>query len=421
MSLGMLAAILLQTGFIIAFILILTPFRLPTKKALTILGCLLAVLIVVTSALAARFGTTFLMHYGFSIIGIPLFLSVYFFSCARGIRFLFVAMTAVLFQQMLMTLLMAFRIHEGGFTLLYFLLNLIAFGALLGGGIVLRTDYHKIVLSYRYEFICLCAILILLFLFSAVLSPITAPNTIDLDLLLITLFLDLLIVLLYLYIGASFHSLGKRIDMEKNALSLRFQMVEAENNLGRMKIFQKRFFEIQQERRRHIAAIRIFLDAGELLQLRSCLDEIESKLCENSLENGCKNEAVNLFLSSYSVRESECGVRLITDLRLPGNLPIDSTELCALLGSALDNAFRAAEAVGRGTSVHIMTKLSNGKLLIQVKNPYVNEVRMENDLPRSTQEKGGFGVKSMEVIVEKHGGLSSYEAVDGVFTARFML
>lgn len=421
MSFGMLAATLLQTGFIIAFILILTPFRLPTKKALTILGGLMAVLIVVTSVLAARFGTTFLMHYGFYMIGIPLFLSVYFFSRARGIRFLFVAMTAVVFHQMLLILLMAFRIHEGGFTILYFLLNLLAFGALLGGGIVMRRDYHKIVLSYRYEFICLCAILFMLFLFSAVFSPITAANTVDPDLFLITLFLDLLIVLLYFYIGVSFHSLGKRIDMEKDALSLRFQMEEADNNLDRMKLFQKHFFEIQQQRQQNITALRTFLEAGELSQLQSCLDEMESKLFGNLQETGCQNEAVNLFLSSYAVRESECGVRLLTDMRLPGNLSIGSTELCALLGSALDNAFRAAQAVGRGAAVHMMAKLSDGKLLIQVQNPYVDEVQMENGLPRSKRENGGFGVKSMEAIVEKHGGLSSYEAVDGVFTARFML
>lgn len=421
MSFGMLAATLLQTGFIIAFILIITPFRLPTKRALIILGCLLAVLIVVTSVLAAKFGTTFLMHYGFYMIGIPLFLSVYFFSRARGIRFLFIAMTAVVFQQILLTLLMAFRIHEGGFTILYFLLNLLAFGALLGGGIALRRDYHKIVLSYRYEFICLCAILLMLFLFSGVFSPITAPNTVDPDLFLITLFLDLLIVLLYFYISVSFHSLGKRIDMEKDALSLRFQMEETDNNLGRMKMFQKHFFEIQQERLQHIIALRTFLEAGELSQLQSCLDEMESKLSGSLQETGCKNEAVNLFISSYSVRESECGIHFLTDIRLPSNLPISSTELCALLGSALDNAFQAAGTVGREATVNMMVKLSDGKLLIQVQNPYVDEVQMQNGLPQSKQEHGGFGVKSMEAIVEKHGGLSSYEAVDGVFTARFML
>lgn len=421
MSLGMLAAVLLQTGFIIVFILMLTPFRSPVKSELVFLGCFLMALVIMTSFLAARFGTMFLMWYGFVIIGVPLFLGIYYFSRAKGIRFVFVAMTAVVFQQMLLTLLMAFRIYEGGFTPFYFLLNLVAFGALLSGGYFLRKDFHKIVLFYRYEFVCLSGILLLLFLFAEVFSPIIAENTVDPDLLLVCLFFDLLIVLLYLYIGVSFRSLGRRIEMEKDALTLRFQMEEAENNLVRLRATQEQFFSWDQDRRHYISTIRTLLAQSELKKLDEYLDEIGGDLINNMSETYCKNEAINLLLASYSARGSERGIGFITNTQLPDNLLLSSTELYALLGNALDNAFRAAEAVDgvSDKSVHLLAKVSNGKLLIQVQNPYSGEVLMVNGLPRGPGKHQGFGVRSMEALVEKHGGLSSYEAKNGVFTVRF--
>lgn len=363
------------------------------------------------------------MRYGFAIIGTPLFVAVYFLSRARGIRFVFVALTAVIFQQMLLTLLMAYRILHGGFTPLYFLLNVLAFGALLGGGVLLRKDYHKIVLSYRYEFICLSAILLLLFLFAVAFSPITATNTVDPDFLFVIPFLDLLIVLIYIYIGVSFHSLGKRIDIEKDELSLRFQTEEAENNLSRLRASQVQFFTWHQDRQQHISTIKGLLERGELDSLRDYLDKIGMDLDDNLPETYCKNEAVNLLLASYSARAAECGVAFLIDIQLPGNLSIGSTELCALLGNALDNAFHAAQRVdwAGDKAVRLMARLSGGKLLIQVQNPYSGEIPMENGLPHGAKQSRGFGVRSMEVLVAKHGGLSAYEARDGIFTVRFAI
>lgn len=133
-----------------------------------------------------------------------------------------------------------------------------------------------------------------------------------------------------------------------------------------------------------------------------------------------KNEGISLFLASYCISGAQKGIHLSIDMRLPGKLPIASTALCSLLGSALDNAFEAAQAVEYDSYVHITAKLWKGKLLIQVQNPYVGETRIENGLPRNKHGLRGFGVKNMEAIVEKHGGLSSYEAVDGLFTVRFV-
>lgn len=435
MSFGMLAAVLIQTGFIIAFFLILLPIQRPSKKSALVLGGFLGVIFIITGILAVKFGSDFLLRYGFFIIAVPILLTVYCFSRAKGMRFLFVAMTGVVFQLMLLTLLMAFRIQQGGFTPLYYLLNVLVFGALLVGGKALRKDFHKVVFAYHNEFACLNAILLLLFLFMRLFSPITPEQTVDTDLIWVVLGLDLLTLLLYIYLAVSFHSMGQRMDMVKDALSTRFDMEEAKHNLARLQASQEKSLFQFYEWHCHFSDIRTLLDEGELDKLRAYLDQIEGRLDSELPETYCQNEMVNLLLDSYSARATECGVTLLIDAQLPENLPIDSTELCALLGNALNNAFQAAQGVSTEKTVRLMARMSDGKLLVQVQNPYVGEVHMENGLPRNTEERRGFGfrgedsvterrgfgVRSMEVILEKHNGLSSYEAKNGIFTVRFVI
>ena len=116
-------------------------------------------------------------------------------------------------------------------------------------------------------------------------------------------------------------------------------------------------------------------------------------------------------------------MRLDVDAALPSALPIGDTELCALLSNALENALPAAGAVedGREKAVRMECRAQAGKLLLLVETPYAGEVRLENGLPVARRAGHGFGVKSMASIVERHGGLCSFSAENGVFTLRIVL
>lgn len=46
---------------------------------------------------------------------------------------------------------------------------------------------------------------------------------------------------------------------------------------------------------------------------------------------------------------------------------------------------------------------------------------MENGLPVNEDPNHGLGVKSISSIAERHNGMYSFEAADGVFTMRVIL
>jgi sensor histidine kinase regulating citrate/malate metabolism len=67
--------------------------------------------------------------------------------------------------------------------------------------------------------------------------------------------------------------------------------------------------------------------------------------------------------------------------------------------------------------------MSGDKLVISTENAYVGKIEMEGELPKSKNKEAGhgFGIKSMVSIVERYGGLYSFETEGEVFILRLML
>lgn len=73
--------------------------------------------------------------------------------------------------------------------------------------------------------------------------------------------------------------------------------------------------------------------------------------------------------------------------------------------------------------VYIRAVMNGGKLVISTENAYVGKLEMDGELPKSKNKNvgHGFGIKSMVAIVERHGGLYSFEATGGVFVLQLLL
>jgi len=71
--------------------------------------------------------------------------------------------------------------------------------------------------------------------------------------------------------------------------------------------------------------------------------------------------------------------------------------------------------------VRVNCQLHKGNLLIYIKNPYEGKVVFRDNMPQSDRPEHGFGVKSIKLIADMHGGFCSFEAKDGIFTLKVVL
>lgn len=105
---------------------------------------------------------------------------------------------------------------------------------------------------------------------------------------------------------------------------------------------------------------------------------------------------------------------------------IETVDLFTMLGSALDNAMEAVDALTdldrRTISVSIFT--GQGVSILQVENYFAGELTFEDGLPVTTKgdpEERGFGLKGIRRTAEKYGGVMAVRVEAGMFLLRITL
>lgn len=104
---------------------------------------------------------------------------------------------------------------------------------------------------------------------------------------------------------------------------------------------------------------------------------------------------------------------------------MDEMEVYSLFGNALSNAIDSVSALPQENMRHIALKVTQigGMCSIHVENPYDGDVVFSGDLPETTKDKNyhGFGMKSMNRIVNSYGGVMTVTAENGLFTLDILL
>ena len=103
---------------------------------------------------------------------------------------------------------------------------------------------------------------------------------------------------------------------------------------------------------------------------------------------------------------------------------VSDSDLCVLLSNALENALHACQpiaAAGKVCTIDVRFYEREGKLFLQVVNPCENAVRFEKGIPVTDKVGHGIGVQSICAIVERYGGIYSFEVQDGRFILRLSL
>lgn len=202
------------------------------------------------------------------------------------------------------------------------------------------------------------------------------------------------------------------------------QLDQAKLELSRLRETTAQTAAYRHDMRHHLALVSNLVAEGNAEKLKEYLAEIESDLDDITPQRFCNDETTNLILSSFSAKAHHFGVSMQITASLSRHVPLSDTEWCALLSNLLENAVTACANVhdGRNREVRLaITSADDRTLLVLVENPCCKAVTMENDRPTTSEQGHGFGIKSVDAIVGKHGGMSLYETVGGAFVARIAI
>lgn len=118
------------------------------------------------------------------------------------------------------------------------------------------------------------------------------------------------------------------------------------------------------------------------------------------------------------------GIPFECDMMLPQNIGISDTDLCKIYGNLLENAVDAVKDLlpENKPYVKMLTKVKNRKLLIEISNPYSNEIQRREKVFYSTKHEGfGIGTASVAEVVQRMGGYVVFNTEEGIFKVNIFL
>ncbi|MEG1140281.1 MAG: GHKL domain-containing protein [Lachnospiraceae bacterium] len=203
------------------------------------------------------------------------------------------------------------------------------------------------------------------------------------------------------------------------------QLQLSKQELESMRKLQEHTRIYRHDLRHHLSLIGSYASKGELQKIIDYLAGVEISIDSVVPHRYCENDTVNLILSNFESKAGEDRILLFIDVKLPAELPISDIEICSIFYNSLENAFRAVSGIENEKlrKVYLSSFINNHKLVFSTENAYEGVIKMQGEWPTSIREEKehGYGLKSMASIVEKHGGLYSFETEGSIFILQLMI
>lgn len=171
---------------------------------------------------------------------------------------------------------------------------------------------------------------------------------------------------------------------------------------------------LRHDLRNHLTVLQGLLEAGENHQ---ALDYLHQICGSPALQPGgriCENKTANVVLSTKREELERQGIAADFGVSLPEKLPIADTDLCALIGNALDNAMEGVQGVPN-PKVTVRCKADKGLFMLRVLNPVGGTVHPDLSTTKADKQAHGFGLSGMEEIARRYHGTQEAKVRNGQF------
>ena len=200
----------------------------------------------------------------------------------------------------------------------------------------------------------------------------------------------------------------ERLQSESRLSALRemyYQGLQREQNQVRT---------LRHDMRNHMAVLQGLLDNGDTGKAAEYLRELLGSAALSGGRRICAHETANAVLSVKLGEMERLGIPADFQVNLPEKLDISDTDLCALLGNALDNAMEACTKV-KTPDIRLRCRMDKGMLMLMVSNPLSGDEKPGLGTTKADGKNHGFGLPGMAEIARRCGGSLDTCTKDGRF------
>lgn len=228
--------------------------------------------------------------------------------------------------------------------------------------------------------------------------------------------------------GMGIFSVGRRL---KNKI----KELEAANEHLRMEVKHYRNMDELHEKydvfihdmKHMLRTIAALAEDGDCEKIAGLIADTRINIGKTEQRIICSNKVLNALLSERKGYASDNGIDMEIEVREPLYLQgIEETDLIALVGNLLDNAIEAQRYSRKNDEMlYCMKMASEGRhIIIYIENSYDeghSDGKGNKKINGQIGNKRGIGLKSVQNVVRKLGGIIENEKNDGRYAVKIIL
>ena len=191
--------------------------------------------------------------------------------------------------------------------------------------------------------------------------------------------------------------------------------------------YNEKLRRFRHDIKNHFIAIQKLTSEKEYDRLELYLQQIVDKnnVFQTSTISG--NTLIDGLLGNKFDVANKYGIDIKYHIEIPTKLPFEDTDLCIIIGNALDNAIDGTKDVNGAKSIEICMEIKQGNFLLTVKNTFIpKSIRFESNGKRLRTSKTdkinhGMGIGLIEETAQKYNGLTEIRIEKDIFNLSVLL
>ena len=186
--------------------------------------------------------------------------------------------------------------------------------------------------------------------------------------------------LMFLFLYFKEYEANKEAEQRNQIMEMK--RIQSEKELDAIRRSEHAVSILRHDMRHFLLSISSYIENNDNEKALEYINEVIHTSDKTVIQRYCKNEIINLILSSHESELEHNYIHFEYSIQLPETLAVSDVDMTAILSNALENAIHAVLKLPEARrEIKLDMRLNEEKLLISLKNTYADKPDFMNGLP----------------------------------------